>query len=685
MSTFLTDTKIGVRIAMALVLPVLGLIVFSGMTIIEKNGIVSEMDSLIELADRAPTISAVVHELQKERGTSAVFIGSKGAKFTAELPEQLITTDSALASLTDTLASLDTQSYGPGLVAKITAAEEALGGLDAKRQEVAALSITVPQMAGYYTPTIRKLLAIIEEMAVLSNNATITRLITAYMTFLHGKERAGVERAMGGAGFGAGSFAPPVYRNFLQLIAEQQIFTALFKIYATEDERALLESTVQGPDVEDVARMRKIAIESPITNDLQGVTGPHWFATITKKINLMKQVEDKIAEDLVTEGHHISSAAQTTFITMLMVTLILLAITAVLVTVIVRGITLPIAGMTDAMTVLANGDKTIEIVGADRGDEIGEMAGAVEVFKQNMIKADEMAAAQSKENEVKEERRIAVEKLAATFESNVSSVLGEVSTASNTMKMAAEGMSVTAEETSAQATTVAAAAEEASTNVQTVASAAEELSSSISEISRQVTQSTQIAGTAVTEAERANDLVQGLADAANKIGEVVSLITDIADQTNLLALNATIEAARAGDAGKGFAVVASEVKNLATQTAKATEEIGSQISGIQSATRDSASAIQGISKTIGEINEIAATIAAAVEEQGAATQEIARNVEQASAGTSDVTTNIVSVNKAADETGTAANEVLTAVGMLTMQSEKLSAEVSGFLKDIQSA
>ena len=210
------------------------------------------------------------------------------------------------------------------------------------------------------------------------------------------------------------------------------------------------------------------------------------------------------------------------------------------------------------------------------------------------------------------------------------------------------------------------------------------MSSSISEISRQVAQSTQIASTAVTEVDGANEKVQGLADAANKIGEVVALITDIADQTNLLALNATIEAARAGEAGKGFAVVASEVKNLANQTAKATEEISSQIGGIQAATDDAVTAIGSIGGTIAQMNEIASTIAAAVEEQGAATQEIARNVEQAAGGTNEVSSNIATVNSAADETGNSAQHMLEAAGDLSEQAKILRAEVDAFLTNIRS-
>jgi methyl-accepting chemotaxis protein len=261
----------------------------------------------------------------------------------------------------------------------------------------------------------------------------------------------------------------------------------------------------------------------------------------------------------------------------------------------------------------------------------------------------------------------------------VKEVVGVVASASSEMESAAQSMSATAEETNRQAGAVAAASEEASSNVQTVASAAEELSSSISEITRQVTQSSDVARKAVEEAAKTNATVKGLAEAAQKIGEVVNLINEIAGQTNLLALNATIEAARAGEAGKGFAVVASEVKSLANQTAKATEDIGRQISAIQSATEAAVGAIQGIGKTIEEIAKIATNIASAVEEQGAATQEIARNVQQASAGTQEVTSNISGVTKAATETGAAAGQVLTAARELATQGDTLKKEVEGFL------
>ena len=350
-----------------------------------------------------------------------------------------------------------------------------------------------------------------------------------------------------------------------------------------------------------------------------------------------------------------------------------------------RSITNPIQAMTGAMRELANKNMSVVIPATDQKDEVGEMASAVQVFKDNMVRADQLAAEAAREQEVRSRRADKVENLTKHFDTEASTVLNTVSSAATELESTSASMSATAEETSKQATTVATAAEQASTNVQTVAAAAEELSNSIHEISRQVAKSTEIAGKAVREAEKTHAQVQGLAASAQKIGEVVNLITDIAEQTNLLALNATIEAARAGDAGKGFAVVASEVKNLANQTARATEEIGAQIGGIQTATNEAVAAIDGIGKIINEINQIATAIASAVEEQGAATQEIARNVEQAATGTTEVSSTIVGVNQAASETGHASGQVLEASRELARQAEGLKGIVQKFLSDVRSA
>ncbi len=350
-----------------------------------------------------------------------------------------------------------------------------------------------------------------------------------------------------------------------------------------------------------------------------------------------------------------------------------------------RGVSGPIVGMTTAMTKLAGGDKTVEIPGVGRTDEIGNMAAAVQVFKENMARADALAAEQNVDHERKAERQRAIEQRIKSFDQSVSGALQQLASASTELKGTAQSMSTTAETTTQRATAAAAASEQASTNVQSVAGATEELASTITEISRQVAESTRIAGQAVEDASRTNAAMQGLAETAQKIGDVVKLINDIAGQTNLLALNATIEAARAGEAGKGFAVVASEVKSLATQTAKATEDIAAQVKAIQNATGESVRAIEGITGTISRINEIATTIASAVEEEGAATKEIARNIQQAATGTTEVSSNIVGVTQAASDTGSAAALVETAASSLAAQGDQLRSEVDRFLADLRVA
>jgi methyl-accepting chemotaxis protein len=351
-----------------------------------------------------------------------------------------------------------------------------------------------------------------------------------------------------------------------------------------------------------------------------------------------------------------------------------------------RSIASPIRAMTDAMSRLAKREMTVEIFGRGRKDEVGSMAEAVQVFKDNMIRADQLAADQEVlKATAAAAQKAALNKMADTFETNVGQLVGMLAASSTEMEATAKSMAATADETSKQAGTVAAAAEEAGTGMQTVASAAEELSVSIAEISRQVAQSTKVTGKAVSDTQRTDHIVRALADGAQKIGDVVSMITNIAAQTNLLALNATIEAARAGDAGKGFAVVASEVKSLAAQTGKATEEIGAQISQMQAATKEAVEAIRGITGTIEEVSSISTSIASAVEEQGAATTEIARNVQQTAMAAQEVTLNISGVNRAAGETGAAATQVLGAAGDLSKQSEQLASEVRSFVAGVRAA
>jgi methyl-accepting chemotaxis protein len=351
-----------------------------------------------------------------------------------------------------------------------------------------------------------------------------------------------------------------------------------------------------------------------------------------------------------------------------------------------RSITRPLHRLERHMTAIADGDLTVDVPESRRADEIGRMAGAVDVFKANAIEKHRMETERQADKERADaERKAALIHIADSFEASIRGVVTDLSTTASSMDDAAGKMADTAEATGRQAMAVAAASDQASCNVNTVASSAEELAASIQEISRQVQASSQIAGQAVGDADRTNAMMKGLIGAAKQIGDVVDLINSIAGQTNLLALNATIEAARAGEAGKGFAVVASEVKQLANQTAKATEEIQGKVSEIQTATSDAAEAIHHIGETIGRINEITTTVAAAVEQQSAATSEITSNVQQVAVSTREVSGNINGVNQSVGATSQAARVVLDASKHLADEATILNREVESFLRGVRTA
>jgi len=351
-----------------------------------------------------------------------------------------------------------------------------------------------------------------------------------------------------------------------------------------------------------------------------------------------------------------------------------------------KRVSQPIHNITGTMQKLAGGNLSVDIPSVDAHDEVGDMARAVQVFRDAMRETEAMRASQERERETAYTERVAaLQSMAQTVELETRAAVEQVAAQTSLMADNAGQMAHSAGAVGGSSQSVAAAATQALSNAQTVSAAAEQLSASIREIGEQIATAGRVTGGAVAAADKAQDTITRQSAAVNRIGEVANLIQSIASQTNLLALNATIEAARAGDAGKGFAVVAGEVKNLANQTGRATEEISQQISAVQEATRQAVEAIGGIVKRIEEINQISAAIASAVEEQSAATAEIARNVQQAASGTQEVSATIGGVTKAAEETGAAATEVLSSVKSVNQQADALKGVVADFLSGVKTA
>jgi len=405
----------------------------------------------------------------------------------------------------------------------------------------------------------------------------------------------------------------------------------------------------------------------------------------TKVFAILDEIENAALEKSSSADEFASTEVATAKVTTFSLIILLVAISGILIAIVRKTVIRPVNSMTNIMKELSSGNNDIEIPNVCDSDEIGNMARAVQVFKDNALEKERLSEIQRQETLAREQRTQKIEELIEDFETDAEQILKAVSDAANMMQDNAENLNETADQTNQQSTTVAAASEQAAVNVQTVASATEELSCSIEEINKQVEQSTSVASEAALQAQETSLTMKELSEASEKIGNVVGLITDIAEQTNLLALNATIEAARAGSAGKGFAVVASEVKSLANQTAKATEEIGRQVGGIRMASDDAVSAINRIGGIIDSMNEIAISISGAMDEQKTATVEISRNVAEASTGTSEVSSNITQVNAGAQNTGQAANQVLEAAKNLISQSDTMQRNVEYFLENIRTA
>jgi methyl-accepting chemotaxis protein len=569
-----------------------------------------------------------------------------------------------------------------------------------QKEADAALKVPLDQrrtgLSGQYATAATEVIDRLEKMSVALGEAirmadtTTAELMAIKQAAWLARDGLGLERTLLAEARSRGELTPELDRRMADLrgraLVNRSVLDELLARPGAPAELVALADTAKDVSFGSYERVRKAAYEDAAAKRPPSVPNDELDRLGNAGLDALTAISNAAMRMAREHAQARNGAALSTLISEVGLLAVALVLALVGLVVVRWRVTRPITEMTRVMGSLAGGDLAVDVAGAQRRDEIGEMAKAVQVFKDDLIRMRALEAESALARaSAEEQRRATLRDMAGRLEQAVGGIVGMVSSSATELQATAQQMTATAAQTASQSTTVAAAAEEAASNVNTVAAAAEELGASVQEISRQVDGSASLARVAVSEADQSAALVQELSGATARIGDVVTLIAQIASQTNLLALNATIEAARAGEAGRGFAVVASEVKELASQTGKATEEIGRQIGQIQGSTARAVQAIGGISARIREIAGVANSIAAAVEEQGAATQEIVRNVAQAATGTGEVTSNIAGVAHAVEETGAAASQVLGAAGALSRQSEQLSAEVGRFLATVRAA
>jgi methyl-accepting chemotaxis protein len=656
----LKNVKIRLKLLMLLSVPVLGMLVFSAREVVDKSLLLGHLTQTGTLTRLAVQAGALSHELQKERGLSSGFINAKGEKFRDDLARQREMSDGEFKKITEYVAanraSLDDAKKA------LDTASATREKLQETRRSIDALKVEAKDSFGFYSGLISSYMDVISAVATTSKKPEIMREATTYYAFVKAKEETGKERATLNAVTAADRFDAESFQRVFSILSAQKAYLDIFRKYGTAAEQAVYDEKSNSPAFLKVEELRGAILAKGMEGGF-GIAPEAWFSTITAKINVMKEVEDSLAKEVLKTTDSYASEAKSALVFSVALSLLLAAAAIGLGLLVVHSITAPLSRMLHMLKDIAEGEGDLtRRLDTDRRDEFGELSHWFNRFVDNI----------------------------RAIISQVAGNTGQVSAAANQLHSTAEQIATAAEEVACQSVTVATASEEMSATSNDISrncSLASEISSranatatSGSTVVQETLEGMQNIAARVQESART---VESLGARSNQIGAIVGTIEDIADQTNLLALNAAIEAARAGEQGRGFAVVADEVRALADRTTKATREIGEMIKAIQSETagavnsmengvkevekgmessRKSGEALQQIVDAINEVTMQVHQIATAAEEQTAVTNEISSNIHQITDVVHDTARGAHDTAAAASQLSSLATDLQTMVG-----------------------